>query len=1030
MQNKLKRVQWPIIVCAINIIILSALALPGFAANWSETFSGSIPSSWLIRAGTSMTYASSPTHTAGTGSAYRSAGQTSHHWRLTGSRPSYAGEATAWLYCLQDYALVGTSQSRGSYRDVLMLSSYDWLDGMLAVGLYSPSGVQQYSIWHNPGSGLIWENIGSRGQHPSARGVFDWVSFKAICTDNNNCYFETKDTWVTRSKNVTRTAANINAGIWRVAIGLHYSSADPCNWDDITWTGYAPATPTGIAATALSTSQIKWTANAGTNNNQYGFDLMDGGTRKVAGSETTRQTSADLTETGLSPNTSYTRSIRAWNGDINSTNSTTLVRYTLQNTPTTPTFTSITTSSFTVNTTGPVNLTTGSSGVVFHDGNADLSKVTQNYVDITGLTANTPYTYKAKAYNAEGAVTDYSATATKYTLSVAPTAGTITANTTTPCQDGDVVWTNTAGWGAGKVEYYRYAWDQSAAHTWTDTETKWTSGTLTLSPTAAGTWYLHIKGYNGNDVGNGTYDYSVTATATFSIGSISGGGGTFCGAADPAQMTYSGGSGGGALSYQWYSKEGVSSPTISDTLITGATGASYDPPAGLNTTTTYNVLVTPTCGTAAFTSTPVTVTVNPLPAVPTGASTNAICGSGDVDFSATPDSGCTLKWYDAASGGNAVSTANPYTESLSATKTYYAASVSTAGCESATRLAVTGTVHSLPNTPANPSATPSTIGPNGSSALFATVGQGEEVVWYSGSCGGTVVTSPVSPVVTTTYYAKAKNSTTGCLSASCAQVTVTYVPDDEGPELTNVSVTCSKIGEAPTYNFLKGTVTVEAEAADDSGVGSVVFVIDDSQTPITMTLDQNTGKYVGTCTIDEDWTNGQHSIKVIAKDIYNNQSDETKSFPVNKNEIEGMVGWESAEDKACTRAVTFVINGTITKTLSLNFTNGKAYYDFVDVPEITSISAKTAWHLRSRRTVTMTKGQAEVDFLGSKVLRGGDLATPGYPMGDNVVNALDYAVLRSNWGYGAAGDITGDGYTDNSDYLVMIKYLYVKGDQP
>ena len=338
--------------------------------------------------------------------------------------------------------------------------------------------------------------------------------------------------------------------------------------------------------------------------------------------------------------------------------------------------------------------------------------------------------------------------------------------------------------------------------------------------------------------------------------------------------------------------------------------------------------------------------------------------------------------------------------------------------------------NSLPSTPTNPQANPATIVVSGSSALSATVGSGEEVVWYKDSCGGTVVTSPVSPTQTTTYYAKARNTTTGCLSASCAQVTVTYVADDEGPELTNVSVTCSEIGGAPNYNFLKGTVTVEAKATDSSGVASVVFHIDDSETPITMTYDPNTGKYVGTCTIDADWTNGQHSITVVAADTYGNESDDTENFPVNKNEIKGMVGWESGEDKSCTRSVTFVINGTITKTLTLEFTNGKAPYDFVDVPEITSISAKTAWHLRSRREVTMTKGQAETNFLGPKVLRGGDLATPGKPMGDNVVNALDYAVLRSNWLSGAAGDINGDGITDNKDYLVMIKYLYVKGDLP
>jgi hypothetical protein len=52
---------------------------------------------------------------------------------------------------------------------------------------------------------------------------------------------------------------------------------------------------------------------------------------------------------------------------------------------------------------------------------------------------------------------------------------------------------------------------------------------------------------------------------------------------------------------------------------------------------------------------------------------------------------CTIAWYDAATGGDLVSTANPYTASLSETTILYAANVSSAGCESE-RLAVTGTV--------------------------------------------------------------------------------------------------------------------------------------------------------------------------------------------------------------------------------------------------------------------------------------------------------------------------------------------------
>lgn len=571
----------------------------------------------------------------------------------------------------------------------------------------------------------------------------------------------------------------------------------------------------------------------------------------------------------------------------------------------------------------------------------------------TGLTPNTQYTFDIAARDntsqSRGTwanATSYVNSTSVYTLSPAPVANSVTPDTATPCQGANVVWTNNLGWGAGGVQYFRYAWDKNPTHAWTDTETQWSSGALTLAPTSSGAWYLHVKSYNAENAANGAFSYSVEAIGAFSIGTITGGGGSACGSIDPGLMTYSGGSGGGTLSYQWYSKLGTSSPTISDTLIAGATGASYDPPAGLTNTTTYNVFVTPSCGVAAFTATPITATVN-----------------------------------------------------------------------------------SLPNTPTNPTATPSTIGPGRSSALSATVGNGEEVVWYSESCGGAIATSPVSPTRTTTYYAKARNITTGCLSAQCAEVTVTYIPDDQAPVLANVLVTCSEVGGAPTYNFLKGVVTVEAEATDDSGVDIVEFYIDNSETTVSMSLDQNTGKYVGVCTIDEDWTNGQHSITVVATDVYGNDSNETRSFSVNKNEVSGLVGIEDSF-VVMTRSVTFVLNGAITKTVPLKFINGKAYYSFTDVAEITSISAKTAWHLRSRRDVAMIKGQAEVDFLGPKVLRGGDLATPGSPAGDNSVNALDYAVLRNNWGYGTAGDINGDGFTDNNDYLILMKYLYTKGDLP
>lgn len=131
----------------------------------------------------------------------------------------------------------------------------------------------------------------------------------------------------------------------------------------------------------------------------------------------------------------------------------------------------------------------------------------------TPLSANTQYYYKFYAEN----YSYYSAgvTANAWTLSVAPAAGSVTPDNASPCADSAVTWTAVGGFGAGKIQKYKYAWDQSATHTWTESEADWSSGTLQTTPTAAGTWYLHVKGYNGASpaVANGTYDYSVTANA-------------------------------------------------------------------------------------------------------------------------------------------------------------------------------------------------------------------------------------------------------------------------------------------------------------------------------------------------------------------------------------------------------------------------------------------------------------------------------------------------------------------------------------
>ena len=216
---------------------------------------------------------------------------------------------------------------------------------------------------------------------------------------------------------------------------------------------------------------------------------------------------------GLSANTKYT-GLRVTVSDQavptpNTAASADLSKYTLQNAAGTPTFSDVTETSMRVETTGPVNLTADNSGVIFHDGTADRAKVTELYDEVSGLTANTPYTFKAKALNGEGVATDYSATATQWTLSVPPGAGSVTSSGAPCLPNTAVTWTAVGGFGAGRVQKYKYAWDQNPTHTWTEAESDWDGGTLQTQPTAEGTWYLHIKGYNGANVGHGTYSYTV-----------------------------------------------------------------------------------------------------------------------------------------------------------------------------------------------------------------------------------------------------------------------------------------------------------------------------------------------------------------------------------------------------------------------------------------------------------------------------------------------------------------------------------------
>ena len=145
---------------------------------------------------------------------------------------------------------------------------------------------------------------------------------------------------------------------------------------------------------------------------------------------------------------------------------------------------------------------------VYRDGQAVGITASTSYSD-AGLAANEGHTYAVSAYDARANESAQSTPLSKYTLARPVSASHVGCsrlpNTWYPTPG--FTFTND-GFGAGKLAYYRFVWDNSPGHAWIDTEAQWTTASMVLNATSASPyWYLHLKGYNGDGVACGTLDY-------------------------------------------------------------------------------------------------------------------------------------------------------------------------------------------------------------------------------------------------------------------------------------------------------------------------------------------------------------------------------------------------------------------------------------------------------------------------------------------------------------------------------------------
>jgi len=155
--------------------------------------------------------------------------------------------------------------------------------------------------------------------------------------------------------------------------------------------------------------------------------------------------------------------------------------------------------------------------------------------ECAGMTPNTPYSFKfqvSDGVNDPAASPAFNATAwssefSKHTLSMAPTPAMFACD-----QNPGILSTTTLnlctaeGFGPGHVQYFRYLLNDSTTHTWTGSEAQWNADTLEVGlPEADVPYYLHLQGFNAEDVPNGTlalgpYQWDGTPISPVSVISV------------------------------------------------------------------------------------------------------------------------------------------------------------------------------------------------------------------------------------------------------------------------------------------------------------------------------------------------------------------------------------------------------------------------------------------------------------------------------------------------------------------------------
>ncbi len=357
---------------------------------------------------------------------------------------------------------------------------------------------------------------------------------------------------------------------------------------------------------------------------------------------------------------------------------------------------------------GSTTAASGGDGTItyewYKDGVAIASTNTATYTPPTAdaLTADTSYTYTRKAK--DGTCASLTASTGSWVLTIRPAfdAGTITADSNFVCSGTTTAITigsDEAATGGDATIAYEWYKDGAAI-------TSSNAATYTI-PNAdkvnAGTTNLEIeytrKAKDGACNTSFTLSdsvYVLTVYPAFDAGEIDATGETLCPGATPSRIsnTTLATGGDGNITYEWY-KDGVAIANSDSVSFTPSTLDIVNAGSSSITITYTRKAKDATCNSSFTLSTNSwVITVNPIPTI-TDVTLDTICGTGTVNLGATASAG-TVNWYSASTGGTSIQSGTTYSQSVTATTTYYVDATAN-GCTTASRTAVEGVVNALPS---------------------------------------------------------------------------------------------------------------------------------------------------------------------------------------------------------------------------------------------------------------------------------------------------------------------------------------------